>query len=144
MNGDNQYQLVAVIREEACIGCTKCIPACPVDAILGAAKQIHTVIATECTGCQLCLPPCPVDCIEIRQVPLPSPEQRQQRARKARQRVQTLQLRLTKEDRIKDFQNQEKAVILRETRAEVLAAIQRMNEKIKQPKKEDTIRDCKG
>lgn len=56
---------VAFIREDECIGCTKCIQACPVDAILGAAKQMHTVIASECTGCDLCVEPCPVDCIDM-------------------------------------------------------------------------------
>ncbi len=56
---------VAVIDEALCIGCTKCIQACPVDAILGAAKLMHTVIEELCTGCELCLPPCPVDCIEL-------------------------------------------------------------------------------
>jgi len=56
---------VAFIDESLCIGCTLCIQACPVDAILGSAKQMHTVIADECTGCELCLPPCPVDCIEM-------------------------------------------------------------------------------
>ncbi len=56
---------VAVIREAECIGCTKCIQACPVDAILGGAKQMHTVIANECTGCELCIAPCPVDCIDM-------------------------------------------------------------------------------
>lgn len=56
---------VAVIREDECIGCTKCIQACPVDAILGAAKQMHTVISDECTGCDLCVEPCPVDCIDM-------------------------------------------------------------------------------
>jgi len=56
---------VAFIREDECIGCTKCIQACPVDAILGAAKQMHTVIADECTGCDLCVEPCPVDCIDM-------------------------------------------------------------------------------
>ena len=56
---------VAVIREDECIGCTKCIQACPVDAILGAAKQMHTVISSECTGCDLCVEPCPVDCIDL-------------------------------------------------------------------------------
>jgi electron transport complex protein RnfB len=58
--------LVAWIDEPACIGCTKCIQACPVDAIVGANKFMHTVIAADCTGCELCIPPCPVDCIEMR------------------------------------------------------------------------------
>ena len=61
---------VAYIREEECIGCTKCIQACPVDAILGAAKQMHTVIIDECTGCDLCVEPCPVDCIDMIPVPV--------------------------------------------------------------------------
>lgn len=56
---------VAYIREDECIGCTKCIQACPVDAILGASKLMHTVITTECTGCDLCVEPCPVDCIDM-------------------------------------------------------------------------------
>jgi len=56
---------IAVIDEDACIGCTKCIQACPVDAIVGASKLMHTVIADLCTGCELCLPPCPVDCIAM-------------------------------------------------------------------------------
>jgi electron transport complex protein RnfB len=61
---------VAVIREAECIGCTLCIQACPVDAIIGTNQAMHTVIAAECTGCELCLPPCPVDCIDM--VPLES------------------------------------------------------------------------
>jgi electron transport complex protein RnfB len=56
---------VALIDEDACIGCTKCIQACPVDAIVGTAKLMHTVVANLCTGCELCLPPCPVDCIAM-------------------------------------------------------------------------------
>lgn len=68
-NGEvSSVPLLAVIDEQVCIGCTKCIQACPVDAILGAAKQMHTVIASECTGCKLCVAPCPVDCIDM--VPL--------------------------------------------------------------------------
>lgn len=62
---ESKAPLVAWIDESQCIGCTLCIQACPVDAILGTAKRMHTVIAEECTGCELCLPPCPVDCIEL-------------------------------------------------------------------------------
>lgn len=64
-HGEENVTNVAFIREDECIGCTKCIQACPVDAILGAAKQMHTVIASECTGCDLCVEPCPVDCIDM-------------------------------------------------------------------------------
>jgi electron transport complex protein RnfB len=64
-HGEEKVKSVAFIREAECIGCTKCIQACPVDAILGAAKQMHTVIASECTGCDLCVEPCPVDCIDM-------------------------------------------------------------------------------
>ncbi|MFT6221103.1 MAG: electron transport complex protein RnfB [Candidatus Endobugula sp.] len=60
-----EVKTVAYIREDECIGCTKCIQACPVDAILGAAKLMHTVIVDECTGCDLCVEPCPVDCIDM-------------------------------------------------------------------------------
>jgi len=61
---------IAFIREAECIGCTKCIQACPVDAIVGAAKLMHTVLIDECTGCDLCVAPCPVDCIEMRPLPM--------------------------------------------------------------------------
>lgn len=56
---------VAIIREPLCIGCTKCIQACPVDAIVGTGKKMHTIIADECTGCELCVPVCPTDCIDL-------------------------------------------------------------------------------
>jgi len=58
--------VVAWVDESRCIGCTKCIQACPVDAIVGASKFMHTIIAAQCTGCELCIAPCPVDCIELR------------------------------------------------------------------------------
>jgi len=64
-HGVEKPKTVAVIREDECIGCTKCIQACPIDAILGSAKHMHTVIASECTGCDLCVEPCPVDCIDM-------------------------------------------------------------------------------
>ncbi|MGB0449332.1 MAG: electron transport complex subunit RsxB [Porticoccaceae bacterium] len=62
---ESEVKTVAYIREDECIGCTKCIQACPVDAIMGAAKFMHTVITDECTGCDLCVEPCPVDCIDM-------------------------------------------------------------------------------
>ena len=66
IQGDGRPQrMKAVIREDECIGCTKCISACPVDAIIGAGKLMHTVLADLCTGCELCIPPCPVDCIDL-------------------------------------------------------------------------------
>ena len=67
--GPHGPRLRAVIDEETCIGCRKCIDACPVDAIVGSRQFMHTVIAADCTGCELCLPPCPVDCIRL--VPQP-------------------------------------------------------------------------
>src|SRR5215475_12433486 len=64
-NGVEGPTLVAQIDESVCIGCTKCLPPCPVDAIVGARKQMHTVIIESCTGCELCIAPCPVDCIAM-------------------------------------------------------------------------------
>lgn len=71
-HGKHEPAKIASIREDECIGCTKCIKACPVDAILGAAKLMHTVISSECTGCDLCVEPCPVDCIDM--IPRVEPE----------------------------------------------------------------------
>ena len=67
-HGEEKPKALAVIKEQECIGCTLCLQACPVDAILGAAKQMHVNIAFECTGCERCLPPCPVDCIIMQPV----------------------------------------------------------------------------
>ena len=68
-------QMKAVIREDECIGCTKCISACPVDAIIGAGKLMHSVLSDLCTGCELCIAPCPVDCIDLIADPKPVPTQ---------------------------------------------------------------------
>lgn len=67
-HGTPKPKALALIDENLCIGCTLCLQACPVDAILGAAKQMHTVIASECTGCELCIAPCPVDCISMKTI----------------------------------------------------------------------------
>lgn len=80
----------AVIIEEHCIGCTLCIQACPVDAIVGANKLMHTVLASDCTGCELCLPPCPVDCI----VMVPTDTWTPSDAQKASERYHRRELRL--------------------------------------------------
>lgn len=71
-------RMKAIIREDECIGCTKCISACPVDAIMGSGKVMHSIFTDLCTGCELCIPPCPVDCIDlvVDHSPLPIPEQR--------------------------------------------------------------------
>ncbi|EWG99838.1 electron transport complex subunit RsxB [Halomonas sp. BC04] len=118
-----QPPLVAWIREAECIGCTKCIQACPVDAILGAAKRMHTVIATECTGCELCVAPCPVDCIDL----LPHPDwlaadsepARQDyldsRARKGRQRFAARNRRLARQADEKRQQRARRQASLRPT-----------------------------
>lgn len=113
---------VAFIREAECIGCTKCIQACPVDAIVGAAKLMHTVLIDECTGCDLCVAPCPVDCIEMH--PLPANtipvvgglafDLEEQRARAikrdhARQRFERRNQRLLREERQKQAEREARA-----------------------------------
>lgn len=100
--GDASVAGVAFIREDECIGCTRCIQVCPTDAIIGAAKQMHTVIETDCTGCELCVPACPVDCIDMRQStpetgqPLWPPERAidAERAARARRLFEARQKRL--------------------------------------------------
>ena len=69
LNAEEKPKQVAVIDENICIGCTLCIQACPVDAIVGAAKQMHTIVGQQCTGCELCLAPCPVECISMVAIP---------------------------------------------------------------------------
>ncbi|MGZ5000469.1 MAG: RnfABCDGE type electron transport complex subunit B [Methylomonas sp.] len=92
--GTERPRLVAVINEADCIGCTKCIPPCPTDAILGASKHMHTVIAEQCTGCELCIAPCPVDCITMEISALPP--WNQENADQARRRYQAKNQRLAR------------------------------------------------
>lgn len=89
---------VAVIDEQACIGCAQCTPACPVDAIVGASQFMHTVITEECIGCGLCLPPCPVDCIAMVETgKTPNRSERKRRAERARARNSARLARLERE-----------------------------------------------
>ena len=97
-NGTEQRRTVAFIDEARCIGCTLCIQACPVDAIVGTAKRMHTVIAELCTGCDLCVPPCPVDCIDMLPLPNAQAPWTQGMANAARARFQFRSLRLEREE----------------------------------------------
>ncbi len=112
----SETRKVATIREAECIGCTKCIQACPVDAILGAAKKMHTVITDECTGCDLCVEPCPVDCIDMLPVPADPPEQVEAatltRANYWRKRFQFHNQRIEKESQEKQQRTQTTALKL--------------------------------
>lgn len=94
--GEERPRLVAVINEAECIGCTKCLPPCPVDAILGTSKHMHTVIAAECTGCELCIAPCPVDCISMQAADMPAWMEAD--AERSRRRYQAKTQRLAKQE----------------------------------------------
>lgn len=98
----------AQIREAECIGCTKCIQVCPTDAILGASKQMHSVIASACTGCELCVPVCPTDCIDLLALPSFTVEKKTQRAATFRDRFEARTARLahTQEESIRTHQEQ--------------------------------------
>lgn len=133
--------MLAVIREHECIGCTKCINACPVDAIMGASKQMHSIISSECTGCELCVEPCPVDCIDMIEIkPYEGLEIEQTKALKKhkadqyRNRYRARNQRLADEkleQAKKHHNNQQK--LAENTRAakkaEILAALQRVKDK---------------
>lgn len=94
--GSTKTPAVARIDEARCIGCTLCISACPVDAIVGAAKFMHTVIKNACTGCELCLQPCPVDCIEMVPVAAATHDEKRNAARRFKARYEAREARLAR------------------------------------------------
>ncbi|WP_334190765.1 electron transport complex subunit RsxB [Noviherbaspirillum sp.] len=124
-NGIERPRQVAVIDETLCIGCTLCIQACPVDAIVGAAKLMHTVVADLCTGCDLCVAPCPVDCIAMVEVTTGKTgwdAWSQQQAEDARKRHQFRVFRLRREKEENDARLAAKAAAkLRQAEAESCA-----------------------
>ncbi len=124
-------KFTVVIREDECIGCTKCIQACPVDAILGSAKTMHTVIQDECTGCELCISPCPVDCIdliEISQAKLtPAENIDTESANHFRERFLARENRLKKEKKLRIDKQQKSS--LNERKSYVLSALERTRTK---------------
>lgn len=117
---------VAFIREDECIGCVKCIKACPVDAILGSAKQMHTVLASECTGCELCIPACPVDCIDLLPLATQHPITKNE-ADQYRKRFHAREERLRKEKTEQKIQEQEKSIL--EKKKYIEAALMRYQKK---------------
>ena len=139
---------IAYIREAECIGCTKCIQACPVDAIVGAAKLMHTVIIDECTGCDLCVAPCPVDCIEMRPLPIAtvlpivgglafSLEEQQARAAKrnhARRRFEQRNARLHREEQQKAVERQARAQRAAQPAEAILDPVQAALERVRAQK----------
>jgi Na+-translocating ferredoxin:NAD+ oxidoreductase subunit B len=94
-HGVEEPRQIAIIDETRCIGCTVCIKACPVDAILGGFKHMHTVLTDDCTGCELCVAPCPVDCIEMRDL-MPAMPWTEDNADRSRRLYQARQSRLTR------------------------------------------------
>ncbi|WP_218814275.1 RnfABCDGE type electron transport complex subunit B [Rickettsiella endosymbiont of Dermanyssus gallinae] len=108
MISQEKLPATAYIRETECIGCTKCIQACPVDAILGGAKQLHTVLTQECTGCGLCVAPCPVDCIDIISLKTPAyqPKKTRQRFYARKQRLSEIKRQAVQQKKNEETNNQ--------------------------------------
>lgn len=131
MRAKEKPAMIAAIRETECIGCTKCISACPVDAIIGSAKSMHVILTDACTGCELCVPPCPVDCIDMLPIATPTTAQQKIQRDRSRKRFQKRESRLQKElerennDRIKEIVEQKKAAL----QSYVAAALSRAKKK---------------
>jgi electron transport complex protein RnfB len=127
---------IAYIDEDLCIGCVKCINACPVDAIAGAPKLMHTVIVPECTGCELCVPACPMDCIAMHALPEETDIEKKQNANQWRQRYHSHQTRLAR-DRLEKQQQHDAAKLKQKNsqqaakKATIAAAIARSKAKRK-------------
>ena len=131
-SGMHDWTAVALIDEARCIGCTLCMHACPVDAIVGAARLMHTVIAAECTGCRLCIPPCPVDCIDMRATAIEmTGEEKLARAARARRRSEARTLRLERDERRAGPASAE-TVAREKKRATVTRAIERARARLRQ------------
>lgn len=133
--GAAQPPAVALIDEQRCIGCTLCIQACPVDAIVGAAKMMHTVIAQECTGCELCIPPCPVDCISMAPTgERTTREQKKSVAAQAKRRFESRNRRLQreKEERAHRLAVAHEHTAAQKKRVTIQKAIARAKERLQQ------------
>lgn len=134
-------QTVALIDEALCIGCTLCIEACPFDAIVGAAKLMHTVIARECTGCKLCVPPCPVDCISLVATGAqPTRTERRLAARRARRRYELRAMRLERERHAVHAANRGTgAVVANSKQQTVQRAVERARQRLAQRRTAKTV-----
>ncbi len=119
--------LTAVINEMECIGCSRCIPVCPVDAIVGASKFLHTVLLDECVGCKLCIAACPVDCISMATLDIPIDKPARALKAKARHKARMLRLQHAAQRSLVDYTNTQ--VQRAQVRAEIQAAVARASNK---------------
>lgn len=122
---------IAFIRAEDCVGCARCIPACPVDAIVGARQFLHQILSKECIGCELCVAPCPMDCIEMITLPEESKDSKKERGLKAKDRFQARQKRLARQNSLQLPYHKEDPAFKTNIQREIAEAILRTTEKRK-------------